>query len=617
MAQDLVTAIDIGTESVKVVAVRQRRDVLEVVGAGMAVLTEAERSAENPAAAIGQVLHRVIHKHSIPLGHIVISLAGRGSMVRYLSVPMVPQWKLALLMGFEVEEQMGATGSDTEVAYDYRILSLPDFEEGMFPILLALAQVPVIDTRLAICRQGTRRRAEEVDLQALGAFNLFRETSQCLDEETSILLDIGANETHICLQRGPSLFFTRTISFGGRQITSRIQQALDLLGPEAEEYKRTRAQIVPADEEDLFEEEILAGSRVSYAEVKGLAGAVESSLHFFHGQYNRRDIQPEKIYLTGGGSRLKGIEDALHRASGYVVERLDPNSAVRPASASAEAALAGEGVQHFSGILGLACSRLTNGFGVSLLPPHVKKKREFWRSTVYTCYSGVLAGVLLLLLLLGGCPFYGGGCRDASYYAERNAKWQEHLKLADAAHKEVTELSEVNARLAKQLTALEVRQQSGPALFVALRSLQHKTPKYVFYTELRTQEIPKETADRAEARAGARRPGRPARPALQDGTTFQTNRFVELKGYIVGQKKAQDAIARLVELEQSLNKSEVFSQVRIQRQENLLASEPRVEQAYAARLFKSGRTLRVKPPEGVVLSFVLRCGIAEVNVDRM
>jgi len=36
-------------------------------------------------------------------------------------------------MAFEVEEQIGSAATAQQIAYDYRILSIPSFDESQFP----------------------------------------------------------------------------------------------------------------------------------------------------------------------------------------------------------------------------------------------------------------------------------------------------------------------------------------------------------------------------------------------------------------------------------------------------------------------------------------------------
>ncbi|MBN2711417.1 MAG: pilus assembly protein PilM [Planctomycetes bacterium] len=606
MASKTITIIDVGSSVVKVVSLRMRKARFEVIGAGMAQLTEHEKKSDDFNTAVAAVINRIIKRNGIPMGYTLISLPGRGTMMRYLSVPMVPPWKLGLLMGFEVEEQIGATGG-SEVAYDYRILNLPEFSEGLFPMFLTLAQIPVINNRIEICRQGAGH-FDDVGLQALGAYNAFRLSPQWKEEEFSVLLDIGAEETHLTIQNGDNLLYARTISFGGRQFTQRIQTALALLDPEAEEYKLTEANINPADDE-LHNESELEVAKACRSEVRNLVSQIHGSVRYFKNQFHVGEFQFTKVFITGGGSRLKGFAEALSESVKCEVEYLDLHNIVDLKGKSAEAALLGDGSNHFTGTIGLGLGRLVNGFNVSLLPPEVKKQREFWRSKVYTYYSAVVALMLLILVGVGGCPWYGGGNREANYETERRDKWEQHLKAAEEEHKQTDKLKQLNVKLAEQVASLEARHRSGINMLKALELLRNKTPSYVVYTAMSTAEIPdeeiaKEEGEEKKVKVVAER-------SLRDVGTFQTNSFLELKGYLFGRSSPKEARDDLIKIKNDIlgSDSKIFTEVTIRRTEIL--EEDSLEYAGAFEILNDTGEVeaKVNKRRGVPLAFVMRCMI--------
>jgi len=126
------------------------------------------------------------------------------------------------------------------------------------------------------------------------------------EDEVSVLLDLGAEETHVTLQRGRHLLFARTVSFGGRQFTAALQQQLQWLASEAEAWKKAEARILPREEEALAAEQARAASQALRSQVGTLAGNVQSSIRFFQAQFQCRELSPTRVYLTGGASRLGG-----------------------------------------------------------------------------------------------------------------------------------------------------------------------------------------------------------------------------------------------------------------------------------------------------------------------
>lgn len=607
-----ITVIDIGADAVRAVSLRLRKGVPEVVGAGLASIADVELSSPDYAAEVSAAVNRVFKLNNLSTRNVVASIAGRGTMTRYLSLPVVPPWKLSLMMGFEVEEQVGAAKASGGIAYDYRLLSIAGGDDGMLPVFLALAQTPVVEECMKLAGGGARARVEDVDLKGLGAFNLFRRSPQCVEEEVSLLLDVGAEETHLTLQTGSSLCFARTISFGGRQITARIKQELGLLGPEAEEYKKTEACIIPRGEEGFFAENSLKASQACRAEAGALASAVQSSLRFFQGQF-KVTIKPAKVFLTGGTAKLGGFAQALGELLRLEAAVFDVAGALPVSGKNAQAALEGDLAHHYASALGTACARLTDGFAVSLLPPKEKRRREFWAREIYVYYAGALALAALLLLFLFGY-------RDAAYSTARAERWRAHLAGAGIAWDEMEKFRENDRRLHDKLTALRVREASGADLLRCLNILRQNTPDDIFFYEMETSG---NIEDDLEETAPDKKKDNKAPIEMRQTESFQKARHIVLRGYIVGAANDNAALDRLKFIRRTLEALPFFEKVESRSGEPLPRDAEEVEKAYAVRLWdpaakpasrlteQSEPARRLPVPRGVTLRFALQCWISK------
>ena len=89
--------VTIGTRSVRAVEVRRKGAVWQVVRATAAVL-EGGEDAERANAA-GAALASAGVK-----GPALLGLSGKDLIVRYTRVPRVPDWRLDMLMRFEIRE---------------------------------------------------------------------------------------------------------------------------------------------------------------------------------------------------------------------------------------------------------------------------------------------------------------------------------------------------------------------------------------------------------------------------------------------------------------------------------------------------------------------------------
>jgi cell division ATPase FtsA len=126
----------------------------------------------------------------------------------------------------------------------------------------------------------------------------------------AIIADIGLSGTDICLIRDNALVAAGSTPFGGAFFTQAIAQALSIDLAEAEKLKRAFvADTLPREKAGQFEV-YLDGPRCRWYDAV-MDFLVEAS---------RGKPLPRKIYLTGGGSLLPGL-DKLLRADPSLFQR--------------------------------------------------------------------------------------------------------------------------------------------------------------------------------------------------------------------------------------------------------------------------------------------------------
>jgi Tfp pilus assembly PilM family ATPase len=151
-------------------------------------------------------------------------------------------------MKYEIDEQV-ANFKNTAIVSDYHLLDIPNYDPDQYPVLVALSQKEPILTRLEISQTAFKKKPLDVDLNLFAAFNVFRQSPQCRDEEISILLDLGAEETQLTIQHGQQLLYARTLSGGGAGQTQAIADALQVMSTRGELIKIERAQVFSPETE--------------------------------------------------------------------------------------------------------------------------------------------------------------------------------------------------------------------------------------------------------------------------------------------------------------------------------------------------------------------------------
>ena len=171
-----VTAIDVGNESIKMVALASRSGMPELIGVMHEPLDEIGRIEDGPekTAALKMRVSKLMALAHLPVSEVVAPVSGRGTIARYVHVPPVPPWRLEALMRFEATQQAGGSVEDPAAesrSFDYRMLDVPDVD-GQTLLLLAISQEATVLERTALAR-SSGADDPDMDLAALGLFNAY------------------------------------------------------------------------------------------------------------------------------------------------------------------------------------------------------------------------------------------------------------------------------------------------------------------------------------------------------------------------------------------------------------------------------------------------------------
>lgn len=398
--------IDVGAEAVKVVQVRTTGAGVKVTGAGVKVtgagvkVTGAasfSRQSLGVQDADANAVARAAAAHVAELGFrggpAVAGITGKDVILRYLSVPPAPLWKLRQLLDYEVGE---ITGDDPgKFAYDFRPLSLPKRSVDELLLLVAVSRNSVLEERIAAFRAG-KVRLESVCPEALGLFNVFARSVTAEPDEFVVLLDVGAEKTELVFVRNGAFVFARNVMPGGGEFTEAIAETLDVSHERAEEIKHRRGAVLSPAEIETHR-----GHEAEFFEVLAsvagqLVRSVQSTLMFARTQTKLLALEPSRYYLCGGGSRLKGLREYLAEGLGKPVEWLDAETAAKGSAAVAEKPSV------YGVALGLAMVAASpEAFGLRLAPERVRQRRRFRRKGLFGYAAALLALLVVGVSLLG------------------------------------------------------------------------------------------------------------------------------------------------------------------------------------------------------------------------
>ena len=217
------------------------------------------------------------------------AISGQSVIARYAYFPKMSREELYSHVAVEADKYIPFNIKD--VILDCQILEEKKEEEKMYALLIA-AKKEVVNYHLTLL-QSVGLEVDFLDVDTFAVINAFE---HFLGSQTSLayhaLLDVGAKATNLCILRGATTLFSRNIPIGGTDFTQAISEKSSL-ETEAAEVLKCSGNKPP--------EELLA---MVGPPLENLVSEIKLSFDYFENQYDKR---VEKIYLSGGSSRLPGL----------------------------------------------------------------------------------------------------------------------------------------------------------------------------------------------------------------------------------------------------------------------------------------------------------------------
>lgn len=286
--------------------------------------------------------------------------------------PGVKGEELTGMVSFETMQLAGL--SDDAFSSDFHVME-PKFGRQN-PVLIGVCRQSVIDDRM---RMLTREGLEVVELGMNGlalASALYHLHPEALAEDRpSLILDLGEENTTLLVVAGGHVLFAGTLPFGASRYTEVLASHWKCSDPEADRRKRG-FKLDPQDtDHPLHAVNLQLEGEMRNALEHWRAGEKEELSHLLLG----------KIWLTGGGAALTGLDACLGRFFGCEVVLFGPADRTT-----------GLAVPSMTTAFGLALQ----GFGAARIPLSLAPVSLRWRQRRKRLIPYLLATEAILAVIL-------------------------------------------------------------------------------------------------------------------------------------------------------------------------------------------------------------------------
>jgi type IV pilus assembly protein PilM len=313
-----LVGLDIGSSSVKAVELQGKSDNLKLVCLGFENLlpdcvVDGQIIELN---SVSDAISSIFNENSIKTEKVVAGVSGHSVIIKSISVPYMSDEELEESIDWHAEEHIPFDIND--VSLDYQIVgSGPD---SLQVLMAACKRDRVSNVKQVIQLAG--KQPTVIDVDAFALQNCYEINYQPDESEVVALLNIGASTMNIHIVQGSKSVFTRDVSFGGNQYTAQLQKELNLTFEEAEEIKR-------AGKAKSEEHQNVDINSLMDIVSDTLALEIKKTFDFYRATTDTNEAVVQKILISGGCSKLKGIAQFLAERLEMPVEQFDPFRQIR------------------------------------------------------------------------------------------------------------------------------------------------------------------------------------------------------------------------------------------------------------------------------------------------
>jgi len=310
----LAVGLDIGSSSVKLVQLKEKKGGYQLVAFGAAPLPPEAivDGALMNSAAIVQAIQELVAQQKVKARDVAIGVRGHSVIIKKISLPRMSQEELDESIQWEAEQYIPFDVKDVNI--DTQILTPEADAAGQMDVLLVAAKKDMINDYTSVCAEAGLT-ATVVDVDAFAVQNAFEKNYESSATDTVVLINVGAAVSNINVISRGATTFTRDITMGGNAFTEEIQKQLNISYDEAEALKvggqGESDAVVPQEVE-----------RVIQGVAEQMGGEIQRSLDFYAS--TAADGKIGKVYLSGGTARVPALFKVVEARANVPVEILNP-----------------------------------------------------------------------------------------------------------------------------------------------------------------------------------------------------------------------------------------------------------------------------------------------------
>ncbi|MEJ8554512.1 type IV pilus assembly protein PilM [Tepidibacter sp. Z1-5] len=329
MFNDKVLSIDIGSKNIRIVVGKQSKNNVSVEKA-MEIETPSNSYRDGKIFDIENlksVINKYIHSEKIKTKKTICTVQSTSIINREITLPVAKkEEEMDTMVKFEIEQYLPIMFDDYII--EYKILETfmeEDIKKGR--IIVAALPKTIAEDYLKLIKE-LNLTPVALDMNSNAVSKLCKSKVTINDENSSLdktvaVIDIGHNHMNLNMISNGILEFSRVIPVGSNEIDINIANMLNISLEEAEKRKIENSNL--NNNNSLISLEML--NDVVKDSVNNWIQEIRRLFRYY--ENTKRENKIEEIYLYGGGSEIKGLEDHFKKELNIEAVKIEKMSNIK------------------------------------------------------------------------------------------------------------------------------------------------------------------------------------------------------------------------------------------------------------------------------------------------
>lgn len=296
----IITGIDFDYRSVKIIQIKKEKQQFRLLKLCYSQVPQAKHNEEKDIN-VAQTILGLIKKNKIRIVNLHTCINRRFATVRWITLPSVDREEIGEMAKFQAAKILPYPLE--EMVIDFQILTQQDTSTQ---IRLVVIHNDIINNHLKILKH-INLEPKQILLTTDAIFNSYWHSHQGRDTFSTIIVDIGFPSTEINFIYQGRLVFSRSASITGLHLLKGLGEEIGVESIE-EEVSKINLLETKYSSPHHWEKELVKEIRISLSAYKREC----------------KEIEVQKIIISGEVSNLKGLDKVLEQDLGISVEVCDP-----------------------------------------------------------------------------------------------------------------------------------------------------------------------------------------------------------------------------------------------------------------------------------------------------